>query len=217
MPLRECNGDDAVAGICPGAHLLHREFLERQPDGNHAEVFAIGLYLYAVVGLVVVLIGAYRAIQVGQLHLEHLAALYGDGAPFQFLHRIFRFHPESTGGTPPRGTGNAHFEPQGVGQLERIAEGVFPFLRHIGQSDLCRPGHVDASGIKLMQASDVLALHPQEVFSDALLAHIAVHPVPPHIGAGLMRRVQESPHDVVGLLRMAAKRSASRQQECYII
>lgn len=151
----------------------------RQVVGNHLAEQYVGLYALVLVGA-----GGGEALRKGYV-LPPAVAGDGERAPCQLLHSVGGRHPRAAHEAPPRRRGYSNFQPQAVGQGERVGECVLPFGRHVVQAagHHLRRGH---AGVEHGEAADARLVHPQQVLAYAVFRYVAVHPVPPHARLGLV-------------------------------
>ena len=108
-------------------------------------------------------------------------------APDKLFHRLVRLHPRSAGFAPPRRAGDSSLHPVALCLADAGFEYALPLVGHVGDPVVDDLGS-GQSGIEDMETSDSDAVHPFDVCHCAFHGHVAVHPVPPDPGPGIVRR-----------------------------
>ena len=143
---------------------------------------------FRAVGVFYVLEVSGGGVDTGEIDGEFLATLYPHRAPRDLLHGIVGSDPGTARVAPAWRTGDGHRHAQRVGNVHGVAEAIFPLGRHVRDA----VGHYlrrVQTGIEDMDTGYSGAVHPLQVFLDAILGDIAVHPVPPHTRSRLLGRV----------------------------
>ena len=193
---RETHGDAVGIAGDPAPHLFHAHIGVGKPHGHHGHIVAVVLHFHAMRRVVrqVPVLPRYLA-EFGK-DLVDIPALHVHGLPLQFFHGIFGRYPRTARAAPSRSAGHGGLQAQGIGQGNGIAVGLFPTFGQIRPLEGGRLGHIDPSGVKLMETGDPHAVHPQEVFPNAFQAHFPIHPMPPHIrpggAGGVLKRLDQA-------------------------
>src|SRR5207248_3290418 len=114
---------------------------------------------------------------------ERLAACDPSLAPDQLFHALLGLHPGPAAFAPSGRGGDREFQ----AELLRLRDGktkhLPPLGREIGDALINQAWRIAATAgqcrIEILHASDADLVEPCQVFSDALLAHVTVDPMPP--------------------------------------
>ncbi len=123
--------------------------------------------------------------------VERLAAVNAGFAPDILLHALRGWNPRAARFAPARRAGDGFLHSELIGKGGGIFEGVLPLRRHVGQAMIDHLRSLQC-GIEILETGQTAAMHPLEVELDAILADVAIHPMPPDTGAGTRGRVLKS-------------------------
>ena len=105
-------------------------------------------------------------------------------APDHHFHRPFRRNPRATRARPTGAVVKARLQPQTI----RFRKSKLRHFVKLGRIVRHGTGRYPSTHIEKLKSGDTHRLHRFQVFRDARLRNIAVHPVPPRIGPRTLRR-----------------------------
>ena len=133
-------GSNCTTAGCDGRIELHHRLVVIWDAHSQNCDIAIELLLqedcgYGLIDIAIVLIGASDIKATGQLNLQGLAYTFDLGlSPNELLHSVFVLDPWAASLAPSGSAGNSRLEPETIGEMNGIMEGIFPFRRHVRQT-----------------------------------------------------------------------------------
>ena len=172
-------------------HACHPHGIVCHRHRDDIQVFIIWCLLYALALVAIILVFSAVGVGCGQRHAREGAAVDNGVAPLYAFHGVVGRYPWTSGVAPAgcRGQHDVHAERvcQPYGQPQTVVPlgcHVFHALRHYLWCV--------QSGVEEVHTADTHTVQPLEVLADAVGGDVTVQPVPPHLRASLMWRVQKA-------------------------